>query len=356
MVIAVGGLSLPSSVPAARAAGSVSSSLSLTAPASGVYGSTIKLTGMLWRTGTSTKLPNTLVYLQRSVRGQNKFGNLTTTRTSSTGTYAFSIRQAYAYEYRTYFAGSPTYRPAYSPVRYPVTNRYLGFSSIATIDAESGQLRATGQAIPAPPAGTPVYLQRYSPESKTWAYLASGRTVTDGKVTVEAKQPGSIGSYRLAIGGLWPYGTGISATRRFAHYVWRGAFTKPAQVTGDGTFTLSTPTQDPRRYAFYAEQTVKDGVLRIYPAAAGCKQARSYTSNRVTGGPTNIILTGSISLSPTQQLNESGQLGTAAGAGLSLATPANPDHDFSNGSLKHSLHLEGSSNALFGTLELRCAN
>ncbi|MFC0629518.1 hypothetical protein ACFFGN_35980, partial [Kribbella deserti] len=214
--VAVGGLVM---VPSAQGAGSVRSSVSLAAPASGVYGSTIKLTGTVWRTGTTTKLPGATVYLQRSVRGQNRYGNLTSTRTTSTGTFAFSVTQVSAYDYRAYYPGSATYTRAYSPVRYPVTNRYLAIESMSTTDADLGKLRAIGKSVPSLPDGSMVYLQRYSTDTRAWTTVAGGKS-TAGRATIDATRPGSNDTYRLVTGSYWPYGPGTSTARQFAHYVW----------------------------------------------------------------------------------------------------------------------------------------
>ncbi|MFF0265784.1 hypothetical protein [Kribbella sp. NPDC004536] len=344
---AVAGLVLPGASQPASAAGSIRTSVSLVAPKSGVYNSVIKLTGTVWRTGTSTKLRGVAVYLQRSAHGKNRFATVSHVRTSATGTYAFSVRQLSAYDYRTYFAGTSRYRAAYSPVRYPYTSRYLSLDSISTTDANNGVLRATGHALPAPAVNTPVYLQQYS-AAKAWVTIATARTVSGGKVTIDATRPGSQSYYRLVIGQAYPYGPGITPAKLFAHYVWRGAFTEPALAGGDGTFTFPSAAEDPRRSAFYLQQDVQTGGAYIFPNTLGCVAMRANTSNHAPGGPTDITMTAKGQQPTTVRLAKDDNLG------LSLATPLPVPAGESSASEQFS--LVGTSNSLFGILELRCAN
>ncbi|MFC0626000.1 hypothetical protein [Kribbella deserti] len=264
-------------VPSAQGAGSVPLSVSLSAPASGVYGSTIDLTGAVWRTGTSTSLPGVTVWLQRSVHGQNKYGNLASTRTNSSGGFAFKVTQGGAFDYRTYYAGSGTYARAYSPVRYPVTNRYLALESLSTTSSRTGVLTAKGRAVPAPPDGTVVYLQRYSAEGRGWASLATGKLVS-GHVTINAAQPGSRATYRLVTGALYPLGPGVSTSKQFSHYVWRGAFVKPlkSRHSNVGFGISQMPTEPTAMLAVSSSGT--NGSVLINPDITGCLSAHSVTS------------------------------------------------------------------------------
>lgn len=106
--------------PAAHAAGTVRSAISLTAPSAAYYGTKITLSGVLWRYQTSTKIVGAKVTLQRASRGKANWTSIASLNTSSTGTYAFTVTQGLAYDYRTYYAGNATYTAAVSPVRYPV--------------------------------------------------------------------------------------------------------------------------------------------------------------------------------------------------------------------------------------------
>ena len=285
--VAVGGVLVVSGNRSAEAAGTVQTSVSLTAPPSGVYGSTISLAGTVWRTGTSTKLRGVTVYLHRSVRGQNKYVTAGSTRTNNSGNYAFSVKQLSAYDYRVYFSGITIHRAAYSPVRYPYTARYLALDSITTVDPDVGQLRATGHANPVPTSHTTVTLQQYT-AAKTWVTIGTGKTDTSGKVTIEANRTGSTSYYRLVIGQAFPYGPGISKAKAFTHYVWRGAFTKHVGTQGKGTLTVRSQAEDSQRASFYLEQSVRAEPFNLYPDITGCVQARTYVSNRDPIGATDV--------------------------------------------------------------------
>ncbi|MFC0625997.1 hypothetical protein [Kribbella deserti] len=320
------------------AAGAVPSSVSLSAPASGVYGSTVTLTGTVWRTGTSplVKVPGATVYLQRSVRGQNRFGNLATTRTSSSGGYAFSVRQTSAYDYRAYYPGSSTYRAAVSPVRYPVTNRYLALNSITTTNADTGALRVTGSVIPAPTSGTVVYLQQHLPEYRTWATVGSGRTAAD-KVTITTSRPGSVASYRLVTGSLYPYGPGTSTSKSFAHYVWRSGFAKqPISVYETGSATAMSNNSRGGLITILRDKNS----LFVLPDAIGCRQARSITAQESASSGAASIDLGSAT----------GTL-AAGGAPVKLNADIGPGFDIGYG-----ISALAASSQTNTTLELLCPN
>lgn len=259
-----------------HAAGTVRSAVSLSAPASGVYGSTIVLRGRVWRYGTSTGLTGATVYLQRSVHGKRVWGNLRSGRAVSGGYFAFSVTQSSAFDYRIYYAGSTTYTRAYSPVRYPVTTQKVAFDSIATINDKTGQLKATGRVWPVPRNGTVMWLQRWTGSS--WVNQASGK-VASGKVSVTAYRPGSVAYYRLMIPTRYPYGAGVSALRGFSHYVWRGAFDRPVSaVTGSGSthIAFKNATQDPDR----DEATIgidHHGWIQVTPDTTRCNAAHATT-------------------------------------------------------------------------------
>ncbi|MFF0265286.1 hypothetical protein [Kribbella sp. NPDC004536] len=321
----------------------------MSAPYSGVYGSTIRLSGAVSRTGTSTKLRGVAVYLQRSVHGRRQFHTLAGTHTNASGAFVFSVKQLSAYDYRAYFPGTSRYRPAFSSVRYPVTTRYIALDSIATVDAFSGELRATGHAYPHPASGSLVYLQRYISTSKTWTNVATGKTTSTGQVTISGVRPGSISAYRLVIGSQGAYGAGISTAKSFAHYVWRGAFAKPYHVTGAGQFTLPTAADNPRRDVFYVEQHGADSFLYITPDVTGCKQASSYASERVAAtGPTTIYL------NVPGQPNVADDLEAPADSHLSLITAADVSTNLPG--LTHTFWSQALSTSIFGILSLLCAN
>lgn len=223
---------ITATTPSAEAAGSVKASVSLAAPTSGTYATNIKLTGTVWRYQTSTKIAGATVYLQRATHGKTNWGNLTSTTSSITGTFAFAVMQTSAYDYRAYYPGSTTYTAAWSPVRYPAVLQKVVFSTIKTTSWEAGTLQATGYVYPAPPSGTQIWLQRYDSANKVWKNYISGRTTGASAVTIKGNVPGNVGTYRLYAPLRYPYAAGSSGAATYAHYRWRGAFTKPLIATG----------------------------------------------------------------------------------------------------------------------------
>lgn len=241
-VIAVVGLLLPAAP--AQAAG-LRSALALTAPSSGPYGATITLTGRLWRYGTAYGIVRAPVLLQRAPHGSGRWATLKSTTTGANGNYSFAVTQVGAFDYRAYYAGSTTYTPAISPVRYPATAYKVLLDSIATTDSFTGAMRITGRVLPAPPSGTVVQLQRW--DGRAWYTIEGGRTGGE-KVTVTVNRPASTTSYRLLAPGHQPYVAGASAARSFANYVWRGAFARPlVSVDPAGYAVLPEPSANPRR-------------------------------------------------------------------------------------------------------------
>lgn len=120
----------------------------------------------------------------------------------------------------------------------------VSFGSLVTADAYQGTLRATGRLSPAPRQGSPVYLQRYDVAHKRWLDIGLGRS--DGSaVTVMAKAQGSYLWYRLR------YGSAVSSTKHFQHFVWRGAFNKPSSA-GGGTRRFAGPVSTGDRSVMFA--------------------------------------------------------------------------------------------------------
>lgn len=237
--------------PTATAAGSVRSAVSLTGPSYGTYGSTVALTGKLWRYGTHTVISGHTVVLQRSVHGRNTWGNLTSKRTSSTGTFAFGVTLNGSYDYRAVYSGSPTYTSAASAKLFPAVQRQVYLDSIRTIDYGgdhgAGTLRVNGRVYPALAKGTPVYLQRYSTSTKTWSTIGRSSASGANGVSVSARVKGSVASYRLSVPASAPYYGNLSRSVGFAHYVWRGVYHKPviaAGGSGNPWYRVIAPTRD----------------------------------------------------------------------------------------------------------------
>jgi hypothetical protein len=217
--------------PTTSTAGTVGSAVSLTGPTIGTFGTTIQLTGTVWRYGTTTKLAGATVWLQRANHGKGNWGNIKKASSTSAGTFGFNVVQTAAYDYRAYYAGSPTYTAAWSPVRYPAVRQKV----VPRLDQghQLGPGHAAGHrpGLPAPPAGTPVWLQRYDKVTKTWKNYISGRSTGGSTVVVKGNVGGSVNSYRLYAPQRGWFAAGGSAGVAFTHYKWRGAF-RSAPVKG----------------------------------------------------------------------------------------------------------------------------
>jgi hypothetical protein len=279
----------------ANAAGTVRSAVSLTAPTSGVYGSSINLTGIAWRYGTSTRLVNATIWLQRSVHGKNTWSNLKSTRTSSTGAFAFSVQQVTAYDYRAYYGGSPTYTANVSAVRYPAV---LQKASLYLFDAnwELGTLVASTNILPMPPSGTTIWLQRFDAATKVWKNYISGKaTGRSSNVVIRGNVPGSVGTYRVYAPSRYPYAHGYSANRTYAHYKWRGVFAKPLLATGgegNPAFDVLPAAEDPYRAAAEAFADL-GGTVWADINTSGCVVVEGYTGTDTAGQTTVRVLNGS---------------------------------------------------------------
>lgn len=298
--LAAAALILPvtGSASSVQAAGSIRSAVALNAPASGLYGSYITLTGRLWRYGTAYGIRGAVVWLQRSPHGRNTWANLTATQTGTNGSYRFSVQQLGAFDYRAYYAGSATFTGAYSPVRHPVTQQKVLLDSLATTNHSTGTLRASGRIFPAPPNGTIGYLQRWVPEYRIWHTVAAGRA-SAGRIGITATRPGSVASYRIVAPARASYGAGVSSTRSLTHYVWRGGFVRGGlRGHGSGEFDLGefspTPPRGQVDFTVFVNR-----YFSLAVTARGCRAAVADTTSNVQMpirliGPTAILDTATV--------------------------------------------------------------
>lgn len=233
--VAFTGLGPAAAAPQAK----ITTAVSLTAPASGPYGSTIKLSGRLWRYGTTTGVNYATVQLQRTAHNKAAWATYKTAKTNADGTFAFSVVQSGAYDYRVYFTGSPVYTGAMSPVRYPITTQKVIIDSLATTNYDTGAMQAKARVFPTPPTGTTAYLQHWL--AGKWQTIGSSTTAGNG-VTISLTRPPSQMSYRVVVSARYPYGPGVSATKAFANLKWRPFFERPIiKTTGDGTHSFPVP-------------------------------------------------------------------------------------------------------------------
>jgi len=279
-------------VPSAQGVGTVRSAVSLSAPASGVFGSTIRLTGKVSRAGTSTGLSGATVVLQRSVHGQGRYGNLTSGRAAGGGTFAFSVKQTSAFDYRVFYPGSGTFARAFSPSRYPVVSQAVALTSIATTNADTGALRVTGTVRPVPPNGTKVFLQRFSTDAQVWVGVATGST-SSGSVTISANRPGSRANYRLLVAGRSVFASGASPSRTFDHFVWRGFLTKRLKSFNNNGVGIAVDQQasEPTAQVSISSMGNEGDQVALLPDFAGCQKTRlTMDTNGPITSPVNVSM------------------------------------------------------------------
>lgn len=270
-------------------AGSVKAAVNLTAPASGTYGTNARFSGTAWRYGTQTRLAGATIVLQRSVHGKAAWSNLTSAKTTTTGTFAMGVTLSGGYDYRAYYAGSATYSTAISAVKYVVVMQKVILDGLSTTNnsqstTNNGTLNAKGRVFPAPPTGTKVWLQKYDTATRTWKNFMSGKT-SGNAITVKGDIPGSVGTYRLSVPSRGYYYTGSSGSKLFAHYVWRGLFTRPALATG-GTaghfFDVSNEPEDLGGYAVLGAQ--RGGTAWADLRTVGCLSMYARVQNITSFG------------------------------------------------------------------------
>jgi hypothetical protein len=271
----------------ADAAGTTVAAVSLSAPAAGTYGTKINLTGVLWKYNTSTKIAGAQVALQRANHGKANWGNLNYAKTSATGAISFSVTQQTAYDYRIYYAGSSVYRAALSAVRYPVVNQNSLFDKMAPYDYWSGEMRASGRVVPAPPVGTGVYLDLWN--GKTWGAIAVAKTTAGGNVTVAAIRPAGAATYRLRVPTRAGLGTGASAAKAFTTFRYHGMFSRPYTYTGVSPMTLDVDENDANhsKAEIYGKSPLAPAIEQSFQ---GCIQAVYEVKNYNPGHGQTVTL------------------------------------------------------------------
>ncbi|HEY0688851.1 MAG TPA: hypothetical protein VGD71_07385, partial [Kribbella sp.] len=289
--------------PLATTVGTVKSSVSLTGPTSGTYGTTVKLTGTAWRNGTTTKIGGAKVWLQRATHGKTNWGSVTSATTAADGTFGFSVVQAAAYDYRAFYAGNTTYTPAWSPTRYPAVLQKVVFDSIKTTNWNLGTLQATGRVYPTPPSNTQIWLQRYDATNKVWKSYISGRTTGTNAVTIKGNVGGQVASFRLYAPQRSSYAAGASGSTTFTHYKWRGAFRSAPTVGGTpgSEYYVYNATQSPSRTQAEVH-TLKGGQVWLDVSTSGCVKVQWYAEN----------FTNQAGLTPTKETVRASNVATGA--------------------------------------------
>jgi hypothetical protein len=266
--------------PAATAAGTTKASVSLAGPSSATYGTTVKLTGTAWRTGTTTKLVNATIWLQRATHGGSTWTNVTYTHTSSTGTFAFNVQLNTPYDYRARYGGSATYTVAVSPRIFPIVRQNVLFDSIRDTNWALGTMQVGGRVYPAPAKGTRIWLQRYNTSTKAWSNFMSTVSTGTNAFLMKGNFGGNVGTYRIYAPQHGYYAYNYSRQVTFAHYKWRGAFKKAIVDGTAGEYYIYTATESPTRDEF--EMRVRTSALdptTLVVDSRGCKSAQVAALN-----------------------------------------------------------------------------
>ncbi|MGC4937759.1 hypothetical protein [Kribbella sp. DT2] len=183
--------------------------------------------------------------------------------------------------------------------------RTVKITSVRTTDYTAGVLTVAGTLTPAPAAGSRVALQRWD-AAKGWQEIGNGKS-SGATVTISSKQPGSIRTYRLAIGPQAPYAAAASAAYGYSHFKWRGIFAKPLLASGGKghpAFTVVTAAESPRR----AEAELladKGGAVWGDVNSAGCSWVKNWLGNITDGTVRVSLLNGAAVVGSVDQTQES---------------------------------------------------
>ncbi len=127
-------------------------------------------------------------------------------------------------------------------------------------------------------------MHQWIPSLKRWQEVAHGYS-SGSSVTITTVQPGSVRTYRIAVGPQAPYAAAISPMISFKHYVWRGMFKKgllAAGGAGQPQFTVVPPKEGPRR----AEADLlanQGGYVWGDVDSTGCRYSRNWLGNLTDG-------------------------------------------------------------------------
>jgi hypothetical protein len=173
------------------------------------------------------------------------------------------------------------------------SQRTVRLTGIRTTNHIKGTLQVTGTLNPAPSAGTRVALQRWSATKNSWEEIGNSKT-SGADVTVSSNQPGSIRTYRLAIGPQSPYAAAASAGKGYAHYVWRGVFKRGVLATGGKRkpqFNVVPPSETPFRSQ---AELLADRTGQVWGDinTAGCSWIKTWLGNLTDGTVRTSLLSG----------------------------------------------------------------
>jgi hypothetical protein len=182
------------------------STVSITSATSVLYGGTTKLTGTLVWDGRPQASRVVGVFALRP--GATVWTRLGSATTSSTGTYAFSVKPLVNTRYRVGYLGSATIGGAYSAVRTVVVRPTVSISS-SRASMSLGSSATLSTVVGPSHRGSTIHLQRWTGSS--WVAVTS-RTLSTTSAASAAVRPSSRGrwTYRWVLPQHSDHGLGIS--------------------------------------------------------------------------------------------------------------------------------------------------
>jgi hypothetical protein len=192
-----------------------------------------------------------------------------------------------------------------APASVAAPVRTVKIHSIRTTDATKGVITVIGTLSPAPKAGTRIPLHQWIPSARRWQEIAHGYS-SGTSVTIKAVRPGSVRTYRIAVGPQAPFATAISPMISFKHYVWRGIFTKgllAAGGRGSPQFNVIPQSEGPRR-AEADLMAAKGGYVYGDIDSTGCSYVRNWLGNLTDGTVRTSLHNGTKAMTSVLQKQE----------------------------------------------------
>ncbi|WP_433162676.1 hypothetical protein [Kribbella sp. CA-247076] len=192
-----------------------------------------------------------------------------------------------------------------APASVTAPARTAKIHSIRTTDATKGVITVVGTLSPAPKTGTRIPLHQWIPSARRWQEVAHGYS-SGASVTIRTVQPGSVRTYRIAVGPQAPYAAAVSPMISFKHYVWRGIFRKGLLAAGGNRgpqFTVIPPAEGPRR----AEADLladKGGYVWGDVNSTGCSYVRNWLGNLTDGTVRTSLHNGTKAMTSVLQKQE----------------------------------------------------
>jgi hypothetical protein len=178
------------------------------------YGASWRLSGVL-RDGSSP-LASRKVTLFAQKYGTTSWSTVATVTSTSTGTYAFTVKPSYSTRYRVGYVGSGAIGGAYSPaVGVAVAPTVIMAMSRASV-SYGGYVTFSTSVRPGH-AGATAVLQRWN--GKSWVTVTSRRLSSTSAASARIKPPArGINKYRWVLPAHTDHSVGVSATASLRVY------------------------------------------------------------------------------------------------------------------------------------------